>query len=70
MGARQTYYADVFDMQRFVDWCIEREQLHLLLPNQVALNKLARQQKNLLNISGVSAVLNVKEQEEEGEEFE
>lgn len=79
MGARQTYYADVFDMQRFVDWCIEREQMHLLLPNQVALNKLARQQKNLLNISGVAAVLSVKEPAEapeypshlsEGEEFE
>ncbi len=66
MTTRTNYFAQVFDMSRFVDWCIEKDQLDLLLPNQSALNKLARQQKNLLNISGVAAVKNVKE----GEDFE
>ena len=56
ISARQTWHAEVTDKAALVAWCLLNSQLYLLEPNMVALNSLARNQKEELSIAGVKAV--------------
>jgi hypothetical protein len=54
---RTTWAAEVVDFHALVFWvCGHKDMLNLLLPNQTALNQMAKAQKEAMAIPGVKAV--------------